>query len=65
MTWSAGISEQESDILTRTVEQVLKHLYLRDPMALIDPPLYRASLWQLDHPALVQSVLLGLPVVRR
>ena len=40
VTWSADISEQESGILTGTVEQVLKHLYLRDPMALMDPPLY-------------------------
>jgi hypothetical protein len=40
VTWSAGVSEQESDILTHTVEQVLKYLYLRDPAALLDPPLH-------------------------
>jgi hypothetical protein len=55
VTWSAGISEQESDILTRTVEQVLKHLYLRDPMALIDPPLYVRVYGNWIIPALVPS----------
>ena len=39
LTWSEGVSEAESAMLMKTIEQVLKWLYLRHPMALLDPPI--------------------------
>jgi len=39
ITWSEGVSEHESDLLTNTIDRVLKWLYLRHPSALVDPPI--------------------------
>lgn len=39
ITWSEGIARRESQILVRTVDQVIKWLYFRHPMAFYDPPI--------------------------
>ncbi|MCD6518386.1 MAG: hypothetical protein J7M05_00475 [Anaerolineae bacterium] len=39
VTWSEGVTSQESDILVQTISQMLKGLFLRYPSALWDPPL--------------------------
>ncbi len=53
VTWSEGVSEAESAILTKTIEQVLKWLYLRHPMTLLDPPIRVRSFGNWVIPALV------------
>jgi len=39
VTWSEGVREPESQVLTGTIERTLKWLYLRRPTALTDPPI--------------------------
>jgi len=39
ITWSEGIARRESQVLVDAVEQVIKWLYFRHPMAFFDPPL--------------------------
>jgi hypothetical protein len=39
VTWSEGVTDPESEILTKAIDQVLKWLYLRHPEALLDPPI--------------------------
>jgi hypothetical protein len=39
VTWSEGVREAESRILTETIEKTLRWLYLRRPTALEDPPI--------------------------
>ncbi len=39
LTWSEGVRESESQVLTGTIERTLKWLYLRRPTALTDPPI--------------------------
>ncbi|NLG50246.1 MAG: hypothetical protein GX552_09070 [Chloroflexi bacterium] len=39
VTWTEGISEQETNVLTHTVDSVLKWLYLRRPSVLHHPPI--------------------------
>jgi len=39
VTWSEGVTDQESQIMAETVQQVLAHLYLGLPSALVDPPI--------------------------
>lgn len=39
ITWSEGIARRESRILVQTVDQVIKWLYFRRPMAFYDPPM--------------------------
>ncbi|MBM3188454.1 MAG: hypothetical protein FJZ90_07005 [Chloroflexi bacterium] len=53
VAWSEGITEDESEILTQTIEQVLKWLYLRHPLTFIDPPLQVLAFGNWVIPALV------------
>jgi len=39
VTWSEGVTDQESQTMLDTVQQVLTRLYLRIPSALADPPI--------------------------
>lgn len=53
MTWSEGVSEEESSVLVKAVDGVLKWLYLRHPSALIDPPIQIRLFGNWVIPALV------------
>ena len=53
LTWSEGVSEQESDISTEAISQVLRWLYLRHPTVTTDPPIQIRPLGNWVIPALV------------
>lgn len=53
VTWTENVTEQESQIATKTIERVLKWLYLRHPAALLDPPIRTRLFGNWVIPALV------------
>jgi hypothetical protein len=53
VTWSEGISEPENQLLTQSVDKVLKWLFMRHPAALMDPPIRMRIFGNWVIPALV------------
>lgn len=51
--WTAGVSEQESNCLTETIQQVLRWLFMRRVAALAHPPIRVAAFGNWMIPALV------------
>lgn len=53
LTWAEGVTDAESALLIQTVEQVLRWLYLRHPLALIEPPFQVTAYGNWFIPALI------------
>lgn len=53
VTWSEGITEEESQVMLQTIEQTLTWLYYRRPMALFDPPILVRAFGNWVIPAMV------------
>ena len=53
VSWSEGVSDQEGQVVAQTILRVLQWLYLRRPIALIDPPIQVRVFGNWIIPALV------------
>ncbi len=53
VTWSEGVTEPESEIMVKTIDETLKWLFLRHPETLFEPPIRARVFGNWVIPALV------------